>query len=60
MRADKIAIETTKTGKVTAVVAGMSIFCKKKCNLQSANSGNEELSHSRRKTPVNQETFCKK
>jgi hypothetical protein len=26
MRADEIAIETAKTGKVTAVVAAMSIF----------------------------------
>jgi hypothetical protein len=29
MRADEIAIETAKTGKVTAVVTIMSIFCKK-------------------------------
>jgi hypothetical protein len=28
-RADEIAIETAKTGKVTAVVAVMSIVCKK-------------------------------
>jgi hypothetical protein len=30
-RADEIAIETAKTGKVTAVVALMSIFRKKGC-----------------------------
>jgi hypothetical protein len=29
MRANKIAVETAKTGNVTAVVAVMSIFCKK-------------------------------
>jgi hypothetical protein len=28
-RADEIAIDTTKTGKVTKVVAVMSIYCKK-------------------------------
>jgi hypothetical protein len=40
----KLAVETAKTGKVTAVVAVMSIFCKKKGNLWSANSWNEKLS----------------
>jgi hypothetical protein len=44
MRADEIAIKTTKTGKATAVVVMMSIFCKKICNLQSTNSGDEKLS----------------
>ncbi len=39
--ADEIASETTKTGKVTAVVAGMSIYKKKRCKLRSANLGNE-------------------
>jgi hypothetical protein len=29
MRADEIAIETAETSKVTAVVAVMSIYCKK-------------------------------
>jgi hypothetical protein len=29
-RADKIAIETAKMGKVTAVVVVMSVFCRKK------------------------------
>ncbi len=33
-----------KTGKVTAVVAVMSIFCKKKSNLQSTNYRNEKPS----------------
>jgi hypothetical protein len=45
MRADKIAIETAKTGKMTAVVAVMSIYCKKKCKSQSANPGNKKCSH---------------
>ncbi len=31
-RADEIAIETAKAGKVTAVVAVMSMFCIKRCN----------------------------
>ncbi len=43
-RADEIAIETAKTGKVTAVVAVMSIFSKKRCKLQRANCGNEKPS----------------
>jgi hypothetical protein len=44
MRANEIAIETAKTGKVTAVVAAMSIFCKKKYKSRSANPGNEKPS----------------
>ena len=44
MKADKIASETTKTGKVTAVVAVMSIFKKKICKLRSTNLGNERPS----------------
>jgi hypothetical protein len=43
-KADEIAIETAKTGKVTAVVAVMNIFNKKRCKLWSANLGNEKLS----------------
>ncbi len=43
-KADEIASETAKTGKVTAVVAVMSIFKKKRCKLQSANLGNERPS----------------
>jgi hypothetical protein len=37
-------IKTAKTGKVTAVVAVMSIFSRKKCKLRSANLGNERPS----------------
>ncbi len=43
-KADEIASKTTKTGKVTAVVAVMSIFKKKRCKLRSANLGNEKPS----------------
>jgi hypothetical protein len=43
-RADKIAIETAKTGKVTAVVAAMSIFGENRCKLWSANRRNEKPS----------------
>ncbi len=42
--ADKIAIKTAKTGKVTVVVAVMRFFCRKKCKLQSANPGNRKPS----------------
>jgi hypothetical protein len=45
MKADQITSKTTKTGKVTAVVAVMSIFKKKICKLWSANLGNERPSH---------------
>jgi hypothetical protein len=31
MKSDEIAIETAKTGKVTVVVAVMSIFSEKRC-----------------------------
>jgi hypothetical protein len=44
MKADEIASETAKTGKVTAVVAVMSIFRKKRCKLRSANLRNERPS----------------
>jgi hypothetical protein len=44
MKANKITSETAKTGKVTAVVAVMSIFKKKRCKLRSANLRNERLS----------------
>jgi hypothetical protein len=43
-KADQIVIETAKTGKVTAVVAVMSIFSRKRCKLRSANLGNEKPS----------------
>ncbi len=44
MKADEIASETAKTGKVTAVVAVMSIFKKKRCKLRSTSLGNERPS----------------
>ncbi len=39
-KADEIAIETAKTGKVTAVVVVMRIFSEKRCKSRSANSRN--------------------
>jgi hypothetical protein len=44
MKADEIASKTAKTRKVTAVVAVMSIYKKKRCKLQSANLRNERPS----------------
>jgi hypothetical protein len=44
MKADEIVSETAKTGKVTAVVAVMSIFKRKRCKLRSANLGNKKPS----------------
>jgi hypothetical protein len=44
MKADEIASKTAKTGKITAVVAVMSIFSRKRCKLRSANLGNERPS----------------
>jgi hypothetical protein len=44
-KADEIAKVTAETGKVTAVVAVMSIFKRKRCKLQSASLGNERPSH---------------
>jgi hypothetical protein len=43
-KVDEIAIETAKTGKVTAVVVVMSIFSRKRCKLRSANLGNKKPS----------------
>jgi hypothetical protein len=43
-KSDAIAIETAKTGKVTALVKVMSIFSKKRCKFQSANLKNENPS----------------
>ncbi len=43
-KAYEIARETAKTGKVTAVVAVMSIFKRKRCKLRSANLENERPS----------------
>jgi hypothetical protein len=44
MKADEIAKETAKTGKVTVVVAVMSIYKRKRCKLRSANLGNKKPS----------------
>ncbi len=44
MKAEEIASKATKTSKVTAVVAVMSIFKKKRCKLRSASHGNERPS----------------
>ncbi len=43
-KADEITKETAKTGKVTVVVAVMSIFKRKRCKLRSASLGNERPS----------------
>ena len=67
MKADEIALETAKTGKVTAVVVVMSIFKKKKCKCGAlfsemrsllAKEQKEPIFH--RKFPVDCETFLKK
>jgi hypothetical protein len=39
---DEIMIKTAKTKMVTAVVVVVSIFSKKRCDLQNAKSGNEK------------------
>jgi hypothetical protein len=44
-KADEIAKETAKTGKVTMVVTVMSIFKRKRFELRSASLRNERLSH---------------
>jgi hypothetical protein len=51
MRADEIAIETAKPGKMTALVAVMSIFCKNKCKSWSANPGNDKPFRQKAKSP---------
>jgi hypothetical protein len=43
-KADEIAKESAETRKVTAIVAVMSIFKRKKCKLRSASLGNERPS----------------
>ena len=65
-KADEIALETAKTGKVTAVVAVMSIFKRKKCKLRSTSLGNErptcqkaERANFCRKIPADCKTFLK-
>jgi hypothetical protein len=60
MRADEIVIRTTKTGKVTVVVSGISIYCKKRCNLQNAKSKDEKLSCQNVKSAhFPEENFCR-
>jgi hypothetical protein len=44
-KADEIAIKTAKTGEVTAVVAVMSIFSRKRWELRNTNLRNEKPSH---------------
>jgi hypothetical protein len=51
-RADEIAIETAKTSQVTAVVAVMSIFSKKRCKLLSANLKNEKPSRQKAESAI--------
>jgi hypothetical protein len=65
-KADQIAIETAKTGKVTAVVAVVSIFSRKRCELWNANFGNEKPSRQKaeraifqREMPADQEALLK-
>jgi hypothetical protein len=36
-RANETTSKNSKTGKVTAVVAGMMVFCKNKCSLLNTN-----------------------
>jgi hypothetical protein len=63
-RADEIAIETTKTSRVTAVAAVMSIYCKKDAicgvlipGMKSFLVKSWKVPISRRKIPADQETF---
>ncbi len=55
-KADEIAKETAKIGKVTAVVAVMSIFKKKNANCKVLVLGMRDLLTKRRKEPI----FCRK
>ncbi len=58
-KADEIAKETAETGKVTVVVAVMSIFKKKKCKLRSASLGNERPSCQKaERADFSQENTC--
>jgi hypothetical protein len=60
MKADEIAKETAETGKVTAVVAIMSIFKKKECKLRSASLGNERPSRQKaERADFLQENTCR-
>ncbi len=55
-KADEIALETAKTGTVTAVVAVMSIFKKKSANRGALFSEMRGLLAKERKEPI----FCRK
>jgi hypothetical protein len=46
----KLRSKLQKTGKVTVVVAVMSIFSRKRCKLRSANLGNEKSSRQKAET----------
>jgi hypothetical protein len=56
MKGDEIANKTAKTGKVTAVVAVMSIFKKKDANCGALVSEMRGLLAKRQKEPI----FCRK
>jgi hypothetical protein len=67
MRADEIVIDTAKPGKVTEVVAVMSINCRKKSIHRALILKTRSLSTTRwkvvsfwRRTTANQETFLRK
>jgi hypothetical protein len=51
-KADQIAIETAKTGKVTAVVAVMSIFSRKDANCGALILEMRSLLAKRQKVPI--------
>jgi hypothetical protein len=66
MRANEVAIETAKSGKVTAVVAVMSIFSKKRCKcgaliaeMRSLLTKRQKVSIFWREIPTDQETFLR-
>ena len=52
MRADEVVIETTKTSKVTAVVAVMSIFSEKNASCGGLIAEMRSLLAKRRKMPI--------
>jgi hypothetical protein len=58
IRANEIAIETAKTGEVTAAVTVMSNLCKK-CNSGSAYSGDKKLSLQKANMSISQRKIHK-
>jgi hypothetical protein len=65
-KADVIAIKTAKTGKVTGVVAVMSIFSRKRCKcgalileMRSLLANRQKEQIFRRKIPADQEALLK-